>query len=346
MLLSQVTIFVRTSGSDSNDGTSESTAKRTIAAAVASANSEDIIDVGEGTFAGASINKSLLLQGANANNALERWSTPTVLSSPLILNESTPGVVITFVGLQFGAVVPVGGRCPNANVTIYNCKFIGSKPLATTQTGWAELFLTASTFEAKADGTKPGSATAHTALVLGDVGVTVVRENTFKDFSMSAIDCLGSGQILRIGYNEFTNINLSKEPTHAAIRIDASGFDQEVTVENSLFTSCATSVSVSGTISGKTVSVQRNSFRKTPVGSVAIRNLAPTALDATCNAFNVQQREREKPLDPKQVTASVRKLLTGAVTFSPTNLDATDSNGESIGFEPDNQKGCDATLSE
>jgi hypothetical protein len=346
MLLGQTTLFVRASGNDSNDGTSESTAKRTIAAAVAAANSEDIIDVGEGTFAGATISKSLLLQGANANNALERWSAPTIVNSPLMLSDGAPGVVVTIVGLQFGAVVPIGGRCPNANVTMYNCKFVGSKPLVTSQSGWAELFLTASTFEAKVDATKTGPAAATTALVLGDVGVTVVRENTFRDFTKSAIDVSGTGQILRLSYNEFANCNATKDQLHAAIRIDASGLEQEVTIENSLFTSCATSVSMSGTIAGKTIGVQRNSFRQTPAGSAAIRNLSPTSLDATCNAFNVPHKQKDKPLDAKLISESVRRLLSGAVAFIPTNLDATDTNGDSIGFEPDKERGCAATFTE
>jgi hypothetical protein len=128
------------------------------------------------------------------------------------------------------------------------------------------------------------------------------------------------------------------------VRCDASKIEQEVTIENSLFTGCAPSVVVSGTIAGKTVAVKRNSFRQTPANAVAVKNLAPTALDATCNAFNVPTKDKDKPLDMDVIAASIRKLVTGSVTISPTNLNTSDADGDAIGFEPEKDAACATTL--
>jgi hypothetical protein len=343
-LFGQNTLFVRSTGNDANDGTSESSAKKTIAAAIASAQSGDVVDVGVGSFAGATVNKSLVIQGANANNALELWGQPTVMTSTLTLDRSAAGMVVTFIGLQFGPITPISGECPNANVTVYNCKFLGSKSFTTTRSGWAELFLTASVFEAKAEGSKPGSQAASSAITGGDVGVMVVRENTFRDYTKSALDVSGTGQIVRLSYNEFTNCNTSKDPSQGAIRVDATSIEQELTIENSLFTGCATSVVTSGALTGKTVTLQRNSFRQTPSPLPAIKNLSANTLDATCNAFNVPTKEKDKTVSVDVIAASIEKLLSGPVTVSPTNLDGTDADGNAIGFEPEKGAVCSGIL--
>ncbi|MBU3678815.1 MAG: hypothetical protein FGM32_04310 [Candidatus Kapabacteria bacterium] len=343
-MLAQNTIFVRTAGNDASNGSSEGSAKKTLAAALAAASSGDIIDIGPGSFAGGPISKGVVIQGANANNALSLWDTPTIITSTLTLDEKAAGTVLTLVGLQFGQIVPLAGRCENANLTIYNCKFNASKPITTTGSSWAELFLTASQFEGRPEGAKPGAPLAPLAIKGGDVGITVIRENIFRNYGSSAVDVSGGGQILRLSFNEYVNCNASPAADMAAVRVDATKIEQELTIENSVFASNATSVVVSGAIAGKTVVVQRNSFRQTPAGSVALKNLAASTLDATCNAFNVATKDKDKALDAKVISASVRKLVSGAVTISPTNLDATDTNGDSIGFEPDASKGCAGSI--
>lgn len=345
-LWSQTVIYVRANGADANDGASESTSKKSIQAAVSRAQAGDIIDIGPGTFAGAVIDKAVVLQGANANYDIARWDTSTVISSTLKLNASAASAAVTLVGLQFGPIVPLAGTAENANITIYNCKFLGSQPISTKDTKWAELFLTASVFEAIAPGAKQGSQGAPTAIVGGDVGVAVIRENAFRNYAKSAIDLSGACQIARVSYNEFSGCNATKDNAHAAIRVDVSGIEQELTIENSLFTSCATSVAVSGTIAGKAVTVQRNSFRQTPSGSVAVRNSASSVLNASCNAFNVPTKEKEKPLDQEVIAASIKKLVSGSVQVSPTNLDATDADGAAIGYEPEKTSACGSSLPE
>ena len=345
-VMSQTVIYVRSNGADASDGTSESTAKKSIQAAVSAAQAGDIIDVGPGTFAGATIDRAVVLQGANANYDIAKWDTSTVISSTLKLTSSAAGAAVTLVGLQFGPIVPLAGSAENANLTIYNCKFLGSQPINTKGTKWGELFLTASIFDALLPGAKSGSQGAPTALIGGDVGVAVIRENAFRNYSKSAIDIAGVGQVVRVSYNEFLGCNASKDNDHAAVRIDASAIEQEVTVENSLFTSCATSVSISGTIAGKAVVVQRNSFRQTPTGGIAVRNSAPSILNASCNAFNVPTKEKEKPLEKDAIAASIKKLVSGAVQLSPTNLDASDVDGSAIGYEPEKSAVCGSELPE
>lgn len=342
LLYAQNLIYVRSGGNDANDGKGESTAKKTIAGALAVAYSEDVIDIGPGSFAGAPLTKGVVLQGANSSNALELWKEPTIITSTLQCNPQAVGSIITIVGLQFENIVPIGGRCENANITIYNCKFIGSKPIATSGSQWAEFFLTASSFDGKTPNAKPGTPLAASALSTGDVGIVVVRENTFKNYGKAAISASGAGQIVRLSYNEFTNCNATADIASGAIRVDASLVQQEVTIEHSLFTSCPTAVFMSGTLSsdGKTVTVQRNSFRQTPAGSVAIRNLSSQQLNATCNAFNVPTTDGKQPREDAAIAASITKLTAGPVTTKPTNLDATDVDGESIGYEPHKERGC------
>ncbi|MBU3699775.1 MAG: hypothetical protein FGM33_07175 [Candidatus Kapabacteria bacterium] len=337
--LAQGTVYVRAAGSDSNDGTTESSAKKTIQAAVKVAQSGDIIDVGPGSFAGASLDKGLVLQGSNANYDIARWDVPTVITSTVSLDSKAAGASVTLIGLQFGGITPLAGRAENAMITIYNCKFIGSKPIITSGTNWAELFFTASILDGKPEGAKQDAATA-TALVLGDVGVVVFRENVIRNYAKSAIDVAGSGQIVRISYNEFSLCNSSVDVAHAAVRIEASAIQEEMTVENCLFTSCATSVSVAGTISGKTVSVQRNSFLRSPAVTPVIRCTSPTALNATCNAFNIPTKEKGQPLSKQAISAAITKLATGNISTSPTNIGATDKDGTSIGYEPIAEEAC------
>lgn len=336
----QGTVYVRATGNDANNGQSETAAKKTLQSAVAAAQAGDIIDVGPGSFAGATLDKGLVIQGSNANYDISRWDAPTVITSTVTLGQAAAGASVTLVGLQFGQITPLAGTAENANITVYNCKMLGSKPIVTTGTKWAELFLTASVLDGKVEGAKPGAPTATTAVVTGDVGVAVIRENVLRNYSKSAIDVAGTGQIVRVSYNEFTSCNSSADAAHAAVRINASGIQEEILVENSLFTSCATSVSVTGTISGKTVAVQRNSFRLTPASVVAIKSSAPTALDATCNAFNVPTKEKDQPLSQEIIKASVIKLTTGNVTVSPTIDDGTDADGDAIGYEPVKGKAC------
>jgi hypothetical protein len=343
-LLAQNTLYVRSGGADSQDGKSESSAKKTLQAAITAAENGDIIDVGPGSFAGATINKGVVIQGANANYDIAKWDVPTVITSTLTMAASASSPIVTLVGLQFGPIVPLAGTCENANITIYNCKFIGAKPISASGAKWAELFVTASVFDAKAEGAKPGTAASVSALTGGDVGIMVVRENSFKNYTKAALDVAGSMQIFRASYNEFSNCNASADPQQGAVRCDASKIEQEVTIENSLFTGCAPSVVVSGTIAGKTVAVKRNSFRQTPANAVAVKNLAPTALDATCNAFNVPTKDKDKPLDMDVIAASIRKLVTGSVTISPTNLNTSDADGDAIGFEPEKDAACATTL--
>lgn len=333
-MLAQGTFYVRVSGNDANNGQSESAAKKTLQSAVSAAKAGDIIDVGPGSFAGATLDKGLVIQGSNANYDIARWDAPTVMTSTVTLGQAAAGASVTLVGLQFGQITPLAGTAENANITIYNCKMLGSKPIITTGTKWAELFLTASVLDGKMEGAKPGAPSATTAVVLGDVGVAVIRENVLRNYTKSAIDVAGAGQIVRISYNEFTSCNSSADAAHAAVRINASGIAEEILVENSLFTSCATSVSVAGTISGKTVAVQRNSFRLTPANAAAIRNSAPTALDATCNTFNVPTKDKDQPLSEEIIKASVVKLTTGNVSVSPSNYNSSDADGDAIGFEP------------
>jgi hypothetical protein len=339
----QGTVYVRATGNDANDGLSESTAKKTLQSAAAAAQSGDIVDVGPGTFAGATLKKGLVIQGSNANYDIARWDAPTVITSTITLGQAAAGASVTLVGLQFGQITPLAGTAENANITVYNCKMLGSKPIVTTGTKWAELFLTASILDGKSEGAKPGSATATTAIVAGDVGVTVIRENVIRNYSKSAIDVAGAGQIIRVSYNEFTSCNSSADADHAAVRINASGIQEEILVENSLFTSCATSVSVAGTISGKTLAVQRNSFRRTPGEVAAIRNTSATTLEATCNAFNVPTKDKDQPLSAETIQASIKKLTAGAVTVNPTLADSSDSDGDAIGFEPVKTSDCRST---
>ncbi len=313
-------------------------------AAVKAAQSGDIIDVGPGSFAGAKLDKGLVIQGANATYDIARWDVPTIITSPLNFTSSASGAILTIVGLQFGEVSPISGSAPGANITIYNCKFFGSKPIVTTGLQWAELYVTASIFEARPVGSK--TATAATAISGGDVGVAVIRENVFRGFIRSAIDCAGPGQIIRVSYNEFTGCNASADPSQAAVRIDASKIEQEITVEKSLFIACAGSVAIAGNIAGKTAAVQYNSFRETPRSSVAIRNTSPEPLTATCNAFNVPTTDREKPLAADAIAKSIRQLVRGPVMFSPANLDARDVHTDAIGYEPDAAAACASVIAE
>lgn len=338
-ILAQSTLYVRAGGNDASDGSTEGQAKKTLKAAIKAAQSGDIIDVGPGTFDGASIDRAVVIQGANASYALGQWDVPTVIGSTLNLMPSASGGAITLVGLQFGSITPLAGACQNANITIYNCKFIASRPIATAGTDWAELFLTASLFEGKADGPKASSVTTP-AVSGGDVAVMVIRENMFRNYGKSALDIAGKGQIVRISYNEFASCNTSADPASAAVKFDASGIEQEITVEKSLFTSCAGSVSVSGTLTGKTIAVQNNCFRETLKNIPAIRNASETPLNATCNAFNVPTKDKEKPLSADVIRTSILKLVSGQVTISPTNLDARDVDGDAIGYEPDKTAAC------
>lgn len=344
-ILAQNTLYVRTSGSDAADGTSEGKAKKTLQAAVKAASGGDIIDIGPGTFDGASIDRPIVLQGANANYEIARWDAPTVIGSTITLTPSASGGAITLVGLQFGAITPLAGTCENANITIYNCKFVASRPISTAGTNWAELFLTASIFDGKAEGPK-ATAVSTPAVIGGDVAVMVIRENMFRNYGKSAVDIAGKGQVVRISYNEFASCNSTADQASAAVKIDASLIEQEVTLEKSLFTSCAVSVSVSGTLTGKTVAVQNNSFRATPKSVPAIRNTSATPLNATCNAFNVPTKDKDKPLAAEVIARSLRQLVTGPVTISPTNLDARDVDGDAIGYEPDKAAACASEVKE
>lgn len=344
-ILAQNTLFVRTSGSDAADGSSEGRAKKTLQSAVKAAQAGDIIDVGPGTFDGTSIDRPVVIQGANASYALAQWDVPTVIGSTLSLTPAASGGAITLVGLQFGAITPLAGACANANITIYNCKFVASRPIATAGTEWAELFLTASLFEGKAEGPK-ATAVSTPAVSGGDVAVMVIRENMFRSYARSAIEIAGKGQVVRISYNEFASCNSSADVASAAVKIDATSIEQEVTVEKSLFTSCAGSVSVAGTLTGKTVAVQNNSFRATPKNVPAIRNTSATPLNASCNAFNVPTKDKDKPLAAEIIARSLRQLVMGSVTISPTNLDARDVDGDAIGYEPDKAAACASDVKE
>lgn len=354
--IAQNTIFVRSAGNDTNSGSTESAAKKTIVAAVAAAEAGDIIDIGPGLFTGGKLSKGVVLQGANANYDIARWDKSTVITSTIDISSTGSGAVITLVGLEFGAGTPLAGTAENASITIYNCKFLGSAPIVTKGSKWAELFLTASILDGqpdvKADTAKPGKSkgavaaqtsrakVSESALVGGDVGVLVFRENIVRNYGRSAIDLSGSGQIVRISYNEFSTCNSSGDSAHAAIRLEVSGIEQEATVENCLFTSCATSVAVSGNNTQKQVRVFRNSFRKTPDARVALRSGTVASLEAPCNAFNVLAIDGDKAGEPDAMKKLVQRLISGPASIEPMNISGIDKDGDSIGFEPDAASGC------
>ncbi len=349
--LAQNTIYVRTGGNDANTGASESVAKKTIIAAVAAAEAGDIIDVGPGSFAGGMLSKGVVLQGANASYDIARWDASTIITSTIDLGSVGAGAVVTLVGLEFGAITPLAGKAENANITIYNCKFLGSKPIVTTGSSWAELFFTASILDGqpepiKAESQKAPSTTATkpamspSALVGGDIGIIVFRENKVRNYAKSAIDISGTGQIVRVSYNEFTKCNASADTVHAAVRIDVSGIDQEVTVENSLFTDCATSVATAGSFGQKQVVVRRNNFRLTPEKSAVLRNVSSTTLNAPCNAFHVPTKQGESPLAADVIEKAIIKLVRGPISVPTPNLAGNDADGDAIGFEPENSTNC------
>ena len=62
----QNTIYVRANGNDANNGATEATANLTIAGALADAQAGDIIDIGAGDFAGATVGYNVTFRGANA----------------------------------------------------------------------------------------------------------------------------------------------------------------------------------------------------------------------------------------------------------------------------------------
>lgn len=347
--LAQATQYVRIGGSDANDGMSESTAKRTILGAVSAAQSGDIIDVGPGAFAGGKLDKGVVIQGANANYDIARWDASTIITSTIDLGSIGTNAAITLVGLEFGAITPLAGKAVNANITIYNCKFLGSKPIVSTGSYWGELFVTASVLDGQPESVRVGktkasalklSAMVASALEGGDVGVLIFRENRVRNYAKSAIDVSGACQVIRLSYNEFTNCNASGDSIHAAVRIDVSDIGQEVTVENSLFTGCVTAVTTRGEVGNKPVVVRRNNFRQTPEKSPVLKTAPSTAISAPCNAFNVQYKDGDKPLDADVIEKAIMKLVRGPVTVTTPNLTGTDAGGDAIGFELDKSAEC------
>jgi hypothetical protein len=353
--MAQTTLYVRTGGNDVSDGLSEASAKRTIVGAGIAAQAGDIIDVGPGAFAGGKLAKGVVIQGANANFDIARWDASTIITSTIDLGNVGANAVITLVGLEFGAITPLAGKAANANITIYNCKFLGSKPIVLTGLGWGEMFFTASVLDgqpepAKVESTKVPAAKlpamAASALQGGDVGLLIFRENRVRNYAKSAIDVSGSSQILRLSYNEFTNCNASGDSMHAAVRIDVSDIAQEVTVENSLFTGCATAVATTGVVGDKPVVVRRNNFRQTPEKSPVLRTAPSTVIGAPCNAFHVPYKDGDTPLGADVIEKAIMKLVRGPVSVSTPNLAGNDADGDAIGFEPEKSAGCPSEVSE
>lgn len=329
----QKIVYVRASGNDASDGSSESQANQTIAGAVADAVSGDILDVGPGTFNGSMIPYSLTIKGANSGAALDRWSDPTIIRSPFVLATGESPVEVTFDGVTFGQIIPVTGKSPNAIVSLANCMFNASKAVSTADLEWSEIVVVGCMFKGK----MKDAATAESALNVAGVSVAYIAESYYSGYSKEAISISAVSRLLKLQYNEFTDCNSSGASNKAAIMYDIAGQDVEAEIQKNLIANCKHGIQTSGTVTGRTVSVQYNKFVRIPTLYAAITHVGSGSLNASCNAIELPKID--PPLSESAKRDQFSKLFIGQIEAFPLNDKAEDVDGAAVGFEP-NKSDC------
>ena len=231
-LSAQTTYYVRANGNDANDGLTEATAKLTIGGvdgAATPAVNGDIIDVGAGTFAGATFTESFIIQGAQANAPQTGWPADgaehTVINSAITLNAAN--LTLTVSGVRFYNETPFapvnnGATTPtDAIVTLTNCRFDNCNAITTT--AWSELVVMQSAF-----------VNGNTGITATGLDVLQVEETTFTTFTGTAIDVSGATGSAFIRYNEFTTINSGNTASNAAVKLDVASLTGEVEVHKNI----------------------------------------------------------------------------------------------------------------
>jgi hypothetical protein len=304
----------------------------TVAEAVIDADDGDIIDIEAGTFAGATINKNVTIQGANVGVPLAGWGDATNITSAFTMDGANRTVTIE--GVRFGnAVVPVNGASNGAVVTLTNCKFVESAAINTTGLAWAELVVSNSSFDG-ADADEAGAAATNAIVAAGLTTTVDVRENTFNDYTGTALSLTGANGTILVKYNEFTNNNTaaaSSSSIDAALTMEGGSITGSAEIQNNLFTSNKSCFVISGTITGKNISFQYNKFLTTTY--FAIKNTGTGTLSASCNAYG------DGSVTPV-AGSTVRGLVTGSVEAGPFNSIGADIDGDAVGFEPNADQKC------
>ncbi|MBU3678981.1 MAG: hypothetical protein FGM32_05155 [Candidatus Kapabacteria bacterium] len=318
----QVTVFVRSAadgGNNANNGLTEATAKLTIggangALAVAGVTT---LDIGAGNFDGATTNVPLTINGANAGAAFANWGAATVLNTPITLGAADADLVVD--GVTFGAGSTINGASAAANVVLSNCKFSAANAINTSGLGWEELSISGCQF----DGNN-GGAVAN-AIIANGLTTLFLTETTFEDYTSSAVTVSGNHENVVITSNELTRVNTGGSSAEAAIKIDAAGLTTtgSLRATNNIVSGATTTngVVISGSLAGKTISVETNLF--SGIGGFAIKNDGTGMLSAGCNAYGINTP-----------ASTVMGLLSGAIQAGPYNYGGVDNNGAGIGFVP------------
>lgn len=336
--MAQKIVYVRAAGNDASDGSTETSANRTIQGALQDAVAGDILDVGPGTFEGATIPFAVTMKGANSGAELARWTAPTLMKSPFVLSKGDVPIEVTFDGITFGQITPVTGKSPNAIVSISNCVFNASKPLTTEGLEWSELVVVGCVFNAKV---KDVAAVSDRAVVASGVSVAYLAESYYKDYTKTAVSMQGVLRMAKLQYNEFTNCNSSGAQDCAAIRFDLDNQEPEVEIHKNLISNCKHGIQTSGDVAGKSVSVQFNTFISIPTSFAAIAHKGTGPLNATCNAIQLPKTDR--PLERDAMQQAFSKLFIGEIDAFPLNDKAEDVDGSAVGFEPRKDQECSFT---
>ncbi|MFN4985378.1 MAG: beta strand repeat-containing protein, partial [Ignavibacteria bacterium] len=335
-LAQQNTIYVRANGNDANNGATEATANLTIAGALADAQAGDVIDIGAGDFAGATVGYNVTLRGANAGMAIANWGAATNITSTVTLG--APALEVYVEGVSFGAIAPMGGASADALVTLSMCRFTESNALTTAGLDWYELTVVGCAFDGNADNVGPNAASAITA---SGLDVFFVTESSFDDYAGPGVEVTGSQATVKVTYNNFTNCNTGGATSTGAVALNVSSFTGATRVNKNLFTTCSNGVTTSGALSGKDVTVQYNRFVGTPNGSFAIRNNGTGLLSASCNNYGTDAGNYvQGGGGANDIFVVVGSLLSGSIEAGPFNQIGTDTGGDLPGFEPDGDQQC------
>ncbi|MFN5378040.1 MAG: hypothetical protein ACK5BQ_04655, partial [Ignavibacteria bacterium] len=176
------------------------------------------------------------------------------------------------------------------------------------------------------------------AIIADALTTTVdIRENTIRDYTETALSLLGANGTILVKYNEFYNNNTgaaSNSSTYAALTFAGGTITGSAEIQNNLFGGAEgdgnkNCIYVTGTITGKTISVQYNKFQSTVSTYYAIKNAGSGSLSASCNAYG-----------NNVAGSTVRNLTSGSVEAGPYNSVGTDADGNAIGFEPATAEKC------
>ncbi|MBU3699213.1 MAG: hypothetical protein FGM33_04275, partial [Candidatus Kapabacteria bacterium] len=316
-LSAQTTWYVRANGAAGNTGLAANNAFRQIENITALADG-DVIDIGAGDFAGANIAVSVTISGSNAGFAGFTQPATNLGQITLTGNDKT----LTIEGVRWsGGVVPVSVTGTEAIVTISNSKFDEAGAITATAANWNELLISSSTFDGDIAG---GVAPIANAIVATGLDILSVSENTFSDYTQTAVITNGANSSVTIKNNDFIGNNSSGGTNQAAVSYEGSSATGAVAdILYNRFDGNKNGLVTSGTLTSLMVA-RYNMFSNTGAGFYAIKRLTGSGtLTASCNAYG-----------SNAAASTVRGLLDGTISALPYNYAGTDQFPATVGFEP------------